>query len=92
MAGGLGALRCPAERRLHPATCDGKDENGNLVYEFKDRSLNLAATSGAPILNAAGEVVAINVASDAIPGRLFGVGNPVERFRPHLIESAKLTK
>lgn len=74
----------PKGRRLHPAKVLDEGE-GLLLYEFDDAGLELRATSGAPVLNAAGEVVAINLASGKTPeGTLFGAGNPATRFRPFL--------
>jgi hypothetical protein len=80
------------EERLHAATSCGKDEFGNFIYEYDNRKLVLSGTSGAPVLNAAGEVVAINVGVDKIPNRLFGIGNPVDRFRPHPETAASVKK
>ena len=80
------------EERIHPATCRGKDEFGHLIYEYDNRKLVLSGTSGAPILNDAGDVVAINVGVDVMPNRLFGIGNPVDRFRPYLESAAKASK
>jgi hypothetical protein len=55
-----------------------------IVYKFSNPKIDLRATSGAPVLNKQGEVVAINVASEIEVSTLFGIGNPVTGFRKHL--------
>ena len=66
----------PIDQRLHPATVTGKFPTGECQYRFDDQ-ITLTATSGAPVLNAAGEVVAINLAGMDVQGKIHGVGNPV---------------
>jgi hypothetical protein len=79
----------PPSERLHAARSIGVSRDGDYFYEFENPDLVLRATSGAPILNAAGEVVAINLGGGKAPTRkLNGVGNPVTRFRPALDEAA----
>ena len=78
----------PSERRLHRATCKGVDEGGNLVYEYENAELLLKATSGAPVLNGSGDVVAINIGVKKESDHLFGIGNPVTRFRVHVANAA----
>lgn len=48
--------------QLHPATCYGF-RDGEVGFKYDDRDLDLRGTSGAPILNGAGEVVGINIGS-----------------------------
>jgi hypothetical protein len=74
----------PPTQRLHPATIIEIDENGDLVYRFDNPKLSIRGTSGAPVLNAAGEVVAINWGGGSDEKGMFGCGNPVERFAPQL--------
>jgi hypothetical protein len=52
-----------------------------LSYEFADPKLNLAGTSGAPIVNENGEVVAISLAGGLQRGRLIVGGNNVRVIR-----------
>ena len=49
--------------------------NSEFMYLFDDSDINLAGTSGAPVLNASGEVVAINIGGTKAADRLFGFGN-----------------
>jgi hypothetical protein len=74
----------PPTQRLHPATIIETDENGDLVYRFDNPKVSIRATSGAPLLNAASEVVAINWGGGSDKHGAFGCGNPVERFAPYL--------
>lgn len=71
--------------QLHAAKVIEVDEAGDLLYAFDQATLELRATSGAPVLNAAGHVVAINLGGGSPnPGQLLGVGNPISRFRSSL--------
>ncbi|HUE73593.1 MAG TPA: hypothetical protein VMP01_22135 [Pirellulaceae bacterium] len=74
----------PIDQRLHAATVTGKFPTGECQYRF-DNQIKITATSGAPVLNAAGEVVAINLGGLDVEGRIHGVGNPVEVFRPAIM-------
>lgn len=47
-----------------------------LVYEFAAKDVALAGTSGAPVLNTTGQVVAINVGGGERDGSILGMGNP----------------
>jgi len=79
--------RGPEKGLLHAATVvrAGRD---SIVYEFHDSKLNLRATSGAPILNKGGKVVALNAGAGRIKRKLVGIGNPASSIRRHL-ESIK---
>lgn len=62
-----------------------------VLYKFDDRNLNLRATSGAPIVNASGEVVAVNTAAIVIPYILkIGIGGPIHYLTQQL--QAKLAQ
>jgi hypothetical protein len=90
------ATRAPlAGERLHVLAPDGEGrklqmrhevvaqgtQGGYLLYEFVPASFVLQRATGAPVLNAAGEVVAINVGrEDVHDGISRGVGNPVQRW------------
>lgn len=69
---------------MHRAIVIGQDPDGNLVYRYDAKEIDLVATSGAPVVNAAGEVVAINLGGGTERGETFGVGNPMTRVRPLL--------
>ena len=77
----------PMTKKLHVGQFLGIDYEGDFVVQFANRQLELQATSGAPILNAAGEVVAINLGGWSEDGYKFGVGNPVSRFRGGLLNA-----
>lgn len=49
-----------------------------LVYAFVAKDIALAGTSGAPVLNQAGEVVALNVGGGESQGSILGMGNPAK--------------
>lgn len=74
---------------LHGATVSDVKQAGLLFYDFDKGGLALGGSSGAPVLNSNGEVVAINLAGGAEAGRMFGAGNPVDRFRPFLLATQK---
>jgi hypothetical protein len=67
----------------------GIDKDGDFLYRFENAAIALLATSGAPVLNAAREVVAINIGAGRYEGQMFGVANPVDRFRNFLESAAK---
>jgi hypothetical protein len=73
----------------HRATVRGI-ERGWLAYEFAEGTLELRATSGAPVLNTAGQVVAINAGGRQGNGVTIGMGSPVDRFYDQLQRAAKL--
>lgn len=65
---------------LHHARV-GRSE-GFLAYAFDDASIGLDQTSGAAVLNAAGEVVSLNVGYGHLPsGQIYGVGNRLATLR-----------
>ena len=69
---------------LHPARVTGSTEQ-ELSYVFDDAKLELRTTSGTPIVNARGEVVALHLGGGNLDDSAFGVGNPV----PSLIAALK---
>lgn len=52
---------------LHRATVVGH-EQGALIYKFDDKEIELQATSGAPVVDAAGKLVGINLAGTTEEG------------------------
>jgi hypothetical protein len=73
-----------SEKRLFPATLEDVSPEEYLQYAF-DTPLDLTATSGAPVLNASGQVVGINVGGDdASANPVRGVANSITTFRPML--------
>jgi Trypsin-like peptidase domain len=70
--------------RLFPATLEDVSPDEYLQYAF-DTPLDLTATSGAPVLDADGRVVGINVGGDdASASPVRGVANSITTFRPML--------
>jgi hypothetical protein len=61
---------------LHRARVVSSDDK-MLVYEFDSPSLQLRATSGAPVVNARGQIVGLNLGARADQGKLVAFGNPV---------------
>jgi len=74
----------PKDQRLHRARVVGTDEDGDYVYRYDNPKVVIRATSGAPVVNGAGQVVAINLGGGQSNGGVTGVGNPVTRFRKYL--------
>jgi hypothetical protein len=60
-----------------------------LLFGFDQADVHLAGTSGAPVLDADGEVVAINLGGYARGGRRMGFGNPMLSIRYHLQKALK---
>lgn len=48
-----------------------------LRYEFDRGGIKLTGTSGAPVLNASGDVVAVNIGGGQREGKVVGIGNPL---------------
>ncbi|QRK11123.1 trypsin-like peptidase domain-containing protein [Archangium violaceum] len=69
---------------LHEARVDSSTAT-RLNYHFADPTLSLRATSGAPVLNARGEVVGINLGGgNDGEDSLWGAANPTESVRAQL--------
>lgn len=80
----------PTPQRSHRATVVGTFD-GKLEYRFDSPTMQLRATSGAPVVNTSGEVVGINVAGGAMDGAVHGIAVPVEVFLPRLRDAAART-
>jgi hypothetical protein len=61
---------------LHPAHVRLANDK-ILGYEFENNHLNLTATSGAPVVNARGKIVALNIGGGLTGGKLNVFGNPI---------------
>ena len=68
----------------HDAVVVGMHD-GFLLYKFDDPNIQLRATSGAPVVDSAGRVVAINLTGGHLakddPAAMIGGGNPVTAWR-----------
>ncbi len=70
----------PGDSLLHPAKVWDVDERF-IKYSFLNRSINLRATSGAPLLNQKGEVVGIHVGGIPIPYVItMGLAGPTDNL------------
>jgi hypothetical protein len=65
-----------------------KSTDTEFEYVFEASKLNTAGTSGAPVLNTLGEVVAINIGGGQEAGKNWGMGNPCSSII-RLLKSAK---
>lgn len=74
----------PEGQFLHQGRFLGIEDDGYFEMEFSNAQLDLRATSGAPIVNKSGHVVAVNLAGMQVEGALYGYDNPVKRFLPGL--------
>ncbi len=69
---------------LHPATVTDMADD-RLMYKFSSRFFDVRATSGAPVLNSAGDVVGMNVGIHGIPLIWFdGLANPLNAIKATL--------
>ena len=75
------------EPKLFRATIAESTATG-LSYTFDDPKIELRGTSGAPVLNEQGQVVAMNLGGGEQGGKLFGIANPATAIR-QVIRSAK---
>lgn len=71
---------------LHEATVISYD-NRRIEYIYGNDSLFLNGTSGAPVLNARGAVVGINIGAYNYDGKLIGTGNPRGSIEEKLIKN-----
>ncbi|WP_224245600.1 trypsin-like peptidase domain-containing protein [Hyalangium gracile] len=74
-----------ASQRMHRARV-ATSKPRLLAYSFEDTTLVMRATSGAPVVNARGEVVGIHLAGGLVDGTLWGQAHPVESVRTHLAQ------
>lgn len=81
-------LRSEAAPRLLQATITQVEPNW-LLYTFKERTIDLAGTSGAPILNEAGKVIGMNVGGNDQNGEVIGAANPATRMKENLASGPK---
>jgi len=64
-----------------------KSTETEFEYQFEKKGLSLGGTSGAPILNSKGFVVAINIGGYEESGKTIGIGNPL----PSIIKILRAT-
>jgi len=75
------------ELRHRAVVAQAEDEV--LAYVFDNAKIELRATSGAPVVDAAGDVVAINIASGSQDGKTVGFGNPAWSVTKRLLAATK---
>ena len=76
--------RLPGSRELmHPATVE-RLKDGWLQYSFVDHGITLKSTSGAPIVDRKGNVIAVHAGGTKKSGKMIGIGTPVVNFYPTL--------
>lgn len=63
-----------------------------FIYRLKNSGMIFKGSSGSPILNKFGEIVAIHCGSGRYSGYEFGHGNHVENIRRHIYSSSILSK
>ena len=71
---------------LYPATVIDVTP-GFIQYKFDDKSLNLRAATGAPILNSAGEVIAMHLGFGSQTTALIGISCPATGIRARIQEA-----
>jgi hypothetical protein len=69
---------------VHRVVCVGVAHECFLVYQF-DESINLSGTSGAPVINEQGLIVAVHRGGGTQEGKTFGTGTLASRFLPILV-------
>ena len=72
--------------KLHKAIVTQVDDS-TLEFKFENPDLDLTASSGAPILNKDGKVVAINIGGREQGSKLIGIANPVWGFNEMLTQA-----
>jgi hypothetical protein len=76
--------KLPGSREfIHPATVE-RLHDGWLQYSFMNRDVDMKNTSGAPIIDHKGNVVAVNANITQTSGKMIGFGTPVVNFYPTL--------
>jgi hypothetical protein len=81
-------LRSETEPKLLPATVSETADKW-LSYTFKDKSIDLRGTSGAPVLDDKGHVVGMNLGGGEQNGQLIGVANPATSIRAAISAGGK---
>ena len=84
----LAASVIGSDARLHAATVV-EVKPTFLFIAYAGAPLDLTATSGAPIVNAKGEVVGINLGGGLDNGKTIGAAGPVSAIRKNLAEAMK---
>ena len=68
---------------MHPAIVE-RLKDGWLQYSFVDHGITLKSTSGAPIVDRKGNVIAVHAGGTKKSGKMIGIGTPVVNFYPTL--------
>lgn len=81
-------LRDAEEPALYPATVVEVTPKV-LAYAYDDASLVLNGTSGAPVLDSGGHVVAMNLGGGQLKGKQIGTGNPASAMMREIASMPK---
>jgi hypothetical protein len=81
-------LRGEAEPKLFRAVVSKVDWTG-VAYVFNEKSLDLRGSSGAPLINEEGKVVAMNLGSGGENAQLSGVGSSAGAIRKEIKAAGK---
>lgn len=73
----------PDTQLLHHAVVRLSKDDA-LQYEYDNAALSIQATSGAPVVNADGDVVGINLGGGTLHGKLIGIGDSLASVRSML--------
>jgi hypothetical protein len=68
------------DKRLHPAKVVQVEANGVYV-KYEETALDLTGTAGAPLVNAAGDVVGMALGGGVMDGELIGLANPLPAIK-----------
>lgn len=76
------------DARLHPGHV-GMIDGSWLFFDYDETGLNLAGTVGAPIVNAEGKIVGVNIGGGVREGKPFGSAVPLSALRTNLTNALK---
>ncbi len=79
----------PETKLLHRAEVGRVTGGGTLLFVYDDPSVEIQATSGAPIVNARGEVVGVNFGGLTREGRTIGIATGLAAVRAALTAPAR---
>lgn len=78
------ASGAPPEQLLHRARVGRVTGGGTVLFVYDNPAVDIRATSGAPVVNARGEVVGVNFGGGERQGRAFGIATGLATVRTML--------